>query len=174
MQWALENYLDRYAAPRAHVRRVLLRKLDRSLAHHGGDRDQVAQWIEEALDAAERSGILDDKRYARDRARSLLRQGNGEAKIIAKLMAKGLMRAEVEQALAEIRDTSEFDPQLIAAAAFAYKKRLGCLRRPDRESDTRREIAKMARAGFPYALVRRVLEMDEEELEELAFARRFL
>ena len=134
------------------MRRVLLRKLDRSLAHHGGDRNEVVQWIDAALDTAERSGMLNDARYARDRARSLLRQGNGEAKIIAKLCAKGLTRTQVEQALLEIRNASDQDPQLIAAAAFAYKKRLGCMRRTDRDPDPRREMAKMARAGFPYSL----------------------
>jgi regulatory protein len=58
-------YLGRFAASRAGVRAVLLRKVARSLAEHGGERDEAEAWVESVLDDLVRQGWLNDRAFAR-------------------------------------------------------------------------------------------------------------
>ena len=60
---SLENaalhHLRRYAASTAQLRRVLMRRVDRSLRVHGGDRDEAARWVEALLEKLVRGGLLE-------------------------------------------------------------------------------------------------------------------
>jgi regulatory protein len=54
-----------------------------------------------------------------------------------------------------------------AAVAFARRRRLGPFRVKDREEKKARDLASMARAGFAYALARKVIEStDPDALDE--------
>src|SRR6476659_2393967 len=71
----LENaalfHLKRYSTSVKGLRRVLLRKTDRSLRHHGGDKAQAAVWIDDLLVKLQRNGLLNDESFAKNRAHSL-------------------------------------------------------------------------------------------------------
>lgn len=161
----LENaalyYLKRYSATVAQLRRVLLRKVDRSLREHGGERAEAAGWIEALLQKLVRNGLVNDQAYAEAKAHSL-RAGGRSARVIAqKLLLKGVASELVQEQLAvATEEVSEED----AARIWAKKKRLGPFRRtPDERAERReRDLAALARAGFSFGIARKIIDGDTE------------
>ncbi|TPP04668.1 regulatory protein RecX [Rhizobium glycinendophyticum] len=106
---------------------------------------------------------LDDENYAQLRSASAARSGKSVRAVARKLAEKGIERAIIEEALAEM-------DELRAAVVYARKKAFGPFRRPDVDADDKRwgkEIASFARQGFGFELAKRVIEMDRDEAEEM-------
>ncbi|RAU21775.1 hypothetical protein CU669_10710 [Paramagnetospirillum kuznetsovii] len=162
------HYLERFASSRANLRRVLMRKVERSLAHHGGEAAEAAQVVDEVIAKLARLGYLDDQAYAETKARSLHRRGGSLRIIRATLAAKGVEAEAAVAALTSLRD-AQADPDLAAAIALARRRRLGPFRRPELRADARaKDLAALGRAGFAWEICRAVVEADSPEaLEDL-------
>ncbi len=170
------DYLARYAATEAGLRRVLERRIDRwaRRAEAGGDRETVADEAAAARAAVRdvvarlvAAGAVNDATYAEARARSLVRAGRSRRAASAHLTAKGVDAATAQSALPE-------DPQteLSAALVLARKRRIGPFRRgeaPD-EAGRRRELGVLARAGFAQDVAREALGMEHDQAEALVTA----
>ena len=171
------NYLARFAATEAGLRTVLGRRIDRWARTTPEDRDAVATRTEslkqEARQIAARlvaSGLVNDAEYAQSRAPGLLRSGRSRRAVTARLAAKGVSGDLARAALPE-----DPDAELDAALVLARKRRIGPFRRgeaPDL-AGKRREMAMLARAGFPQPGAAKALTMgaDEAEARILAFRR---
>jgi regulatory protein len=147
-------YLQRWSPSEERLRRVLLRKL----RERGGD----PELVEPELARLTRARLLDDGRLAESRARSRHRKGRSGARIREELRREGVAE-EVVRAALEARSESP-DPDFEAALAWARKRRLGPWRRePLDPTLRRRELASLARAGFPYAVASRVVDTPPEE-----------
>lgn len=163
---SLENgaffYLERFASSRENLRRVLMRRVERSVRHHGTDREEGAQFIEEILVKLERLGLLDDAAYAEMRVRGLRRRGSSARAVRANLMRKGLDGATIDTALSEEEDEAETgDPELTAAITLARKRRIGPFRDEEaRPANREKDLAALARAGFSYDMARTVIEAE--------------
>ncbi|MBM3573008.1 MAG: RecX family transcriptional regulator, partial [Alphaproteobacteria bacterium] len=92
-------YLERFATSAAHLKRVLMRRVERSAQHHGTDRMAGAAVIDKLIDRYRRAGLLDDRSFAEGRVASLRRRGTSAQKIKSTLAAKGVDAAVVGQAL---------------------------------------------------------------------------
>lgn len=151
------HYLKRYAATVAQLRRVLVRKVDRSLREHGGDRAQMLGWIDALVEKLVRNGLLNDDAYAKMKAQSLRASGRSTRVIAQKLRLKGVSAELVADKLSE---AAADVPEEEAARIWARKKRLGpfradpALRKEKREKD----LAALARAGFPFGVAKRVID----------------
>ena len=167
------NYLARYAATEAMLCRVLERRIER-WAHRAamdGDAETVAAQAAAARalvpDVARRladAGAVNDAAYAESRARSLVRAGRSRRAVALHLAAKG-----VDPATAQLVLPKDNASELAAALALARKRRIGPFRRgaaPD-ESGRRRELAVLARAGFPQSVARQALAVDADQAETL-------
>lgn len=173
---SLENaalhYLGRFSASSAHLKRVLLRRVDRSLRVHGGDADAARRLVDALIERFCRSGLLDDAAYAAGKARSLRRRGTSRSIIAKTLRAKGVSADQAEAAMAELAvENGEEDGsgELAAAARLAQRKRLGPFRPKDARADLRqRDMAALARAGFSYDVARQIVDAENAEaMEEL-------
>jgi SOS response regulatory protein OraA/RecX len=91
-------------------RDVSRRKLDERLKRRG-TRDSTRQ---EALDALERAGLVDDARVATGRAGSLAERGYGDAAIRFALEAEGIDAALVDEALAGLEPERARAERLLA------------------------------------------------------------
>ncbi|MEE2829257.1 MAG: RecX family transcriptional regulator [Myxococcota bacterium] len=162
------QYLGRYAATTSQFRRVMLRRIERSLAYHGGDRSVALEELDRLVEQLVAEGHLDDARYAAARAGDLHRRGTSLWGIRTKLRAKGLSTELIDSALASVSDEGE-DPEMVSALAYARRRRLGPFRsgqEPD-ASQRRRELAAFARAGFPFGVAQRVVDArNEQEFSE--------
>ena len=147
------NYLARFAASAAHLRRVLMRRVRLSEAVHATDTGLLAQAITALIERWIAAGLLNDGGYAEAKAASLHRRGLPRNRIRAKLQEKGIAAPVIDSVLG---DGAEIGSDLAAAAAFARRRRLGPYRRSDsRTSFLQKDLGSLARAGFD----RRVAEM---------------
>jgi regulatory protein len=168
-------YLGRFSASRAGVKAVLQRRALRSLAEHGGDRDEADGWIEAVLDDLQRQGWLNDRAFAEARARSLWAQGTARRAIAMKLAAKGVGEDDLRHALEQLQDEAALisrnddedapNPDLAAAVAYARRRRLGPWRLDPEQRTARRDkdLAALARRGFPLFIACQVLDADSIE-----------
>lgn len=158
------HYLERFASSSANLRRVLMRKVARSVAHWGGESQDHAAQVDATLAKLARLGYLDDAAYAESKVRALHRSGKGTRTIRATLAAKGIGGEHAAAALdALAEDVAE--PDLAAAIRLARKRRLGPFRSDGRAELRNKDLAALARAGFDFDTCRRVI--DAESVEEL-------
>jgi regulatory protein len=157
--WAL-GYLGRYASSAENLRRVLRHRIRRRSAAEAGEFDAQVTALVERYCAA---GLVDDVAYAAARAQSLYRRGEPRHRIRARLLAKGVAAATAGDAVAALGETAG-DPDLIAACAFARRRRLGPYRRG--AADPARELGAFARAGFDRRVAQAVLACSDIEAAE--------
>jgi regulatory protein len=170
-------YLERFAASRARLERLMRGKIRLSVAEHGTDPQEAELWMQNVLAALEKAGFINDDAYALGRARSMLRKGKALRVIAADLNARGIVSDKIDDALGKLRDEAEdasdedmrgTDPNLAAAAAYARRRRLGPFRRPDMRDEKRdKDLAALARQGFGYDTATRIIDGDEDELADL-------
>lgn len=164
---SLENaalfYLQRFASSAENLRRVLMRRVERSVRIHDTDRDEGRAAVDALVDRFQASGLLDDRAYAESRAMTLHRRGVPARGIRARLMEKGVAPDHIEVALAGLAGTGD-NTDFAAAVNLARRRRLGVYRPlPAREDMREKDLAALARAGFSYDIARRILEADTPE-----------
>lgn len=161
-------YLARFSAPSAQLRRVLLRRVDKSVKAHGTDPAEGRRLVDELIERYRRSGLVDDAAYAAGKARSLRRRGTSRAVIGRTLRAKGLSAADSDAALKGLTDESGAgDDEFATAARLAQRKRLGPFRPQSARAELRqRDMAALARAGFSYDVARRVVDAESADALE--------
>ena len=153
------RYLDRYETSIANLHRILIRRAEKL----GAPADpRVAAIIGTLLARLQGQGLIDDRRYARMKARSLLRRGRSRPAIVAWLRQKGVAAEIVGEAL-EALDEAFGDSELIAIAVFARRRRLGPFSTGDGDGD--KTLAAFARAGFSYELTKKLLAMSRETVD---------
>ena len=168
---SLENaalhHLARFASSAENLRRVLMRRVERSARFHETGTEEGAAAVADIVSRFVSSGLLDDAGYAEGRALSLFRRGASARKIRFTLAQKGVGDEDIEAALAGLARQSG-DPELAAALTLARRRRLGPYRAPDDRGALRqKDLAVLARAGFGYRIAHRVIEAGSAgDLEE--------
>jgi regulatory protein len=166
------NYLARYAATEAGLRRVLERRIDRWMRAQP-DRDAaepVMQAAREAIGGVIRrlaeAGALSDATFAESRARSLVQSGQSARATQMRLVAKGVTPTMAREVSARDAET-----ELAAALVLARKRRIGPYRAGEDGGETVRakEMGVLARAGFARDVVQRALETSREDAEARIF-----
>ena len=170
----LENaalfYLERYSASVAHFRRVLMNKVRRSARFHGTGIKEGARIVENLIERYQRSGLLDDDRYAEAKARHLHERGTAIRGIRAKLRKKGVTDEAIEGAVAKLREAT-VRPDLVAAAAYVRRRRFGPYRQGENRSEHfKRDLAALGRSGFSFEVARQVLEAESIDALEALLA----
>lgn len=151
-------YLQRFAASADSLRKVLMRRVEKSARAHDTDREEGAAFVEDIIARFRASGLLDDRVYAEGRTRSLHRRGISTRGIRARLAVKGVGGGDIDAALQALADETP-EPDLAAAIAYARRRRIGPWRKGDhREERRERDLAALARQGFGYDIARRVIE----------------
>lgn len=135
-------YLERYEASTQKLREVLKRRLAKARLEQTVP-PKANQWVESILEEMVRLGYVNDKRFAENTVRRLSGAGKSRSFIRTKLKLAGIEEEEIMEALS---DTDE----LAAARLMVQKKHLG--------HDFKRDLARLARAGFSYEIAREVLE----------------
>jgi regulatory protein len=162
LEHAALAYLERYASSAENLRRVLMRRVDRSARFCGTDRAEGAGWVDALVERYRRSGLIDDRTYAEAATRSLRRRGGSARMVRMKLAAKGVAPDTVEAAL-EAAGEGDAESELKAAQAYARRRRLGPFGpAAGREERRLRDLAALARAGFSYDIARKVVDREQE------------
>ncbi|MDF1747460.1 MAG: RecX family transcriptional regulator [Alphaproteobacteria bacterium] len=164
------HYLERYASSAENLRRVLMRRVQRSAQLHDTDSQAGAEAVDALILRYQSSGLLDDTAYAVGRSVSLHRQGKSTRAIQQTLSVKGVDGDTVGAALEALKEEVGPDLDLRAAVQYARRRRLGPWRREGREDVREKDLAALGRQGFGYDIARHVIEAEtpgqlEEELD---------
>ncbi len=169
------EYLATRTSSRQHLRRLLLRRATRANAlcevEHRVEAVDIASWVDTTLDEVVRRRLIDDERYAVDKARQLARRGVSDAGVRVRLAAKGVASEAVDDALEELgpRDARG----RVAAFALARRRRLGPFRvEEDRAERRDADRAILGRAGFSWSVATAVIAASLEDAEEALAALR--
>ena len=162
LERAALRYLERYDTASGHLRRLLLAKVALSAQRHGTDPEEGAAVVERLLQRFLDAGILDDRRFAQARLRSLRAKGCSLAMIRSRLAAKNLPRALIDDILKATADAHR-DGDLAAALTYAKRRRLGPFRLEGRDERRDRDLAALGRQGFDYQTARRVVDCEDPE-----------
>jgi regulatory protein len=155
------RYLERFDSSVANLRRVLLQRFRKQAREQAIDMDRAAQLIDELLERYQSSNLLNDERYARSIAAGLRARGKSRRAIVAKLRGRGIAAGIADAAVAK-SDEASGDAEFAAAVALVRKKRLGPHRpEEEREAERRRDLSRLARAGFSFDVAKRALRADE-------------
>jgi len=164
---SLENaalhYVGRFAATAESLRRVLMRRVERSARAHGTNRAEAAAWAEDIVARFVRSGLVDDAAFAEARAATLHRRGTARRVIRLRLLEKGVDEDTIKGALVALgEDTADSERQ--AAVNLARRRRLGPFRvAEDRSTHREKDLAALARAGFGYDVARKVVDAERAD-----------
>ncbi len=173
-------YLARYAATESSLRRVLENRVRRAAmqdAAFAADREAqaaLAQAIDRLVEQHKASGVINDEAFAAMKVGSLRRTGRSARRITQTLAMKGIKVDATGRALASYEQDEGGDQEMKAALFLAKKKKLGRFAPPLPHTmeaallskQKNKEVAMMARAGFSFDVIRKVLETDIEEDEE--------
>jgi regulatory protein len=160
LERAAMAYLERYASSAENLRRVLRRKVHKRCRERGEDPAAFEAAIDEVVTKARRVGLVDDARYADARVATLRRRGGSTRAIRARLAAKGVDAETLAAAL-----QAEEGDEEAAARALARRRRLGPYRARDRAAFRDKDLAALARAGFPFDVARRTIDGDPPDDE---------
>ncbi len=182
-------YLQRFPASKAQFRKVMMRKIDRSCKDHPDqDKDTLIPLLDEqVIPKFIDLGLINDALYSKGLASSLRRRGASTNGIVQKLRHKGLEPDDIHIALSDIDERIEESGQhadidldslgganFVAALTLARKKRIGPFSKtppPDDQAEAAhhrdKQMAKLARQGFSYDIVQRVITMNQDDAETL-------
>ena len=166
------SYLARFPVSSQRMRIVLARRAQAK------EQNLTSQGLVELLAELQELGYLNDEKFARARASSLLRRGASLYEIRAKLGRDGVNSAQIQETLAQViaqdaeqRDSAENGREgleLLQALKVARKRRLGPFRYqtqdPQDNKAKQKEMMALARKGFSLVVIKRLFNASEEEL----------
>jgi len=166
------THLARFATTEVGLRRVLTRRVDR-WALTQTDRDAVGpmiaavrEAIEEVIGRLRETGALSDTAFAESRAKNLVRGGQSNRAVQARLIAKG-----VTPDVARAASVSDAETELAAALVLVRKRRIGPYRATEEagEAAHSKELGVLARAGFGRDIAKQALSLSRDEAEVRIF-----
>ena len=149
-------YLSQREASSEKVRTMLKRRLYRMKQRGEEIPPQAEKWIENVIQKVQDLSYLNDNRYAENQIRQMIAQGKSERHMISKLATAGVSADTVHQLILDA-DSDELE----RAIRYAQKKKLGVYN-PKSVSDIKKDLAKMARAGFSYDISYQAIQKNEK------------
>ena len=110
--------------------------------------------ISKVIEELESKQIINDKRYTDTKILSFASQGKSKNFITSYLLHKGIEKSLINNTFKDF-ELDNPDWEYESAKIFARKKRLGVKHSNNLEKD----LAKMARAGFNYKIIKEILEI---------------
>jgi len=143
------SYLNRYASSRKNLELILLRKVKKL----GLIKKDYESYIKIILKELEDKKIINDENLANSIAFNYSRKGKSKKLIKYHLIKRGINSEDINSALEKLEDEIP-DFEYEAAINFAKKKKLGKF---GKSNNKQKDLSKMARAGFNYDLIKKIL-----------------
>ncbi len=170
-------YLRRFSSSVDNFKRVMMRKVYRSVNHHGEPSIQEAeQMVAEVAQEMIDHDWINDYRYAENKARYYRRKGGSKRKIFKKLMAKGVDQDVIGDAIRSVDDemrgdyappveqTKDGAAELKAAKRYLERRRKGPYRTKQpidgEQADDwyQKDLASLSRQGFRYSIAKQAMD----------------
>ena len=154
-------YLERYSTSSQNLKKYLKRKVMNTHLNVGSD-----EIINKVISRLESQKILNDRFFTESKVRSLLNKGWSTKKIGLKLRDLGVSDELIDENINNLEGNEE-EINLVSAITLVKKRSLGPYRKVEFTDKVKnREFGIMSRAGFSYAISKKVLiDMDKNEIE---------
>ena len=154
------HYLGRYASTERKLVQVLIKFVKRKWPEISID--DVKEEIKETVEWCREYGFVNDADYALMKVKSGRAKGHSAKQIKQKLSYAGISSEEVLIAFRETKDTG--DTEFQAALTAAQKKQIGPFARVPiiKPEERKRQMARLARAGYSYEICKNVFEYSGE------------
>ena len=146
------SYLSKYNTSKKNLDRILHNKV-RRMNLNKKDKYTLYGSIASILTDLEINKLIDDKNFTQSKIYSLSLQGKSKISIISYLVQKSIEKNLIEETFKNL-ELKNPNWETESAKIFARKKGL----RMRYSSNFKRDLAKMARAGFNYNLSKKILE----------------
>ena len=143
------NYWNRYASSKKHLELILLRKIKKLRVAE----EDYGSYIKIIIKELEDKKIINDENLANSIAFTYARNGKSKKIIKYHLIKKGINSENINRALEKLEEEIP-DFEYEAAMIFAKKKKLGKF---GKLHNKEKDLSKMARAGFNYDLIKKIL-----------------
>ena len=143
------NYLNRYASSKKNLKNVLLRKIKK----FNNNEKEIKIHIKNILDELQKENIINDEKFANSIAFNYAQTGKSKKFIKFKLLQKGINIDDINNALQNLEEENP-DFEIQSAIHFARKKKLGKF---GNSLNKKKDLSKMARAGFTYDTIKKVI-----------------
>ena len=147
------SYLSKYNTSKKNLDRILHNKV-RRMNLKKKDKFTLYSSIGSILTDLEVNKLIDDKNFTQSKIDSLSLQGKSKISIISYLVQKGIEKNLIEETFKNL-ELKNPNWESESAKIFARKKRLGVKHSNNLEKD----LAKMARAGFNYKIIKEILKI---------------
>ena len=148
------NYLSKYDTSKKNLEKILLNKIKR-MNLEKKEKIILYDSIASIITELESKKIINDKYYAESKIRNFSLQGKSKYFIKSYLVLKGIEKDLIKDALKNF-ELENPDWEIQSAKIFIRKKRLGM----KDAKNMKKDLAKMARAGFGYNISKKTLGFD--------------
>ena len=154
------NYLSKYASTEEKLRQILAKYCKRKWPQ--ATIQDSAKHIKETVKWCSENGYVNDYDYMIMKINSGRLKGQSATLLKQKLLQAGLSKNIVFKAFAE--DENHLENEFKAALVMAKKKQIGpfSLKPTNDKSERRRQLARLARAGFNYEICKNVFDYSIE------------
>jgi regulatory protein len=162
------RYVAKYAVPSSGLKRYLQRKMrdaQRKTGQSiiGEEADALRRRIDAVVARFQEKGWINDEAWTERKVEVAVARGRSRRATQAMLASKGVDRTIAAAATADW----DQDQELAAARQIVRRRKLGHWRPAHERADRRqKDLAVLARAGFPGNIARRALEVPDDEEEE--------
>ena len=156
-------YLERYSSSSKNLKDYLKKKVRDTELNH--DSEIV---INQIIINLEKQNILNDSIYAESKVKSFINKGWSISKIKFRLKQLGVNEDIINSCIDKV-NAEESDIELFAASKLVKKRSIGPFRRNTLDEKIKnKEFGILARAGFNYALSKKLLyELSIEEIDKI-------
>ena len=160
-------YLGRYEASEQMLKDVLLRRINNA-EKNGLETTNAKNAINNIITQMKEYGYVDDQRFASNKTKELFQKGKSKKNIINFLKTKGVSDNIINDIIRSLDDDNNHNTDINAGINYAKRKKLGLFRQKLTENTIKKELGKMARAGFSYEIAKKIiLAKNEEELKDV-------
>ena len=147
------NYLGKYDSSKNNLKRILKNKIKR-LHLDKKEKFMLYDSVNNIIKELENQNLIDDKKYIYSKIRNASTFGKSKNFIISYLLNKGLEKEDVNDVINNFEiDFPNWQEKSIDI--FIRKKRIIL----EDEKNKEKNIAKMARAGFDYNIIKKKLKI---------------
>ena len=148
------SYLSKYNTSKKNLDRILHNKI-RKMNLEKKDKFILYSSIASIIADLETNKLINDKNFTQSKIHSLSLQGKSRFFIKNYLLQKGIEKNMVEKIFKNF-ELKNPNWESESAKIFARKKRLGV----KYSNNVEKDLAKMARAGFNYNIIKEILEIN--------------
>ena len=148
------TYLSKYSTSKKNLEKILRNKIYK-INIEKKEKIILYNSVNSILTELELKKLINDKNYSDLKIRNLSKQGKSKNFINIYLIQKGIEKNLIHEVFSNF-ETENPDWEIESAKTFIRKKKLGLKNKNNKKND----LAKMARAGFDYSLIKKILEID--------------